>query len=168
MSPNATSILVSAWVAVAGLAYTALARLPVKLTYNATQSAAVGFYAVEPPGRIAVGDQVLSRLPADVAALADARRYVPATTPVLKTVAATAGAVVCRTGARVIVDAHPVALARSADRAGRPLPMWAGCRRLGPGEVLLLGRPADSFDGRYFGPTPAALVVGRARSLWTW
>jgi type IV secretory pathway protease TraF len=28
-------------------------------------------------------------------------------------------------------------------------------------------RSADSLDGRYFGPLPAASIIGRAASLWT-
>ena len=31
------------------------------------------------------------------------------------------------------------------------------------GEVLLMGDTPRSFDGRYFGPTPASDLIGRAR-----
>lgn len=152
----------------AALAWTLGPRPHVRVAYNATESAAVGLYTVEPTGRAVVGDQVLSRLPPPVATLADRRRYIPATTPVLKTVAATAGAVICRSGVVVSLDGRTIAQARILDRAGRLLPVWSGCHRLGVGEVLLLGPHPDSFDGRYFGPTPTALIVGRARPLWTW
>lgn len=162
------AILLAAWAGTALLGYVALSPVPVRLAYNATESAAVGFYAVEPMDQVRIGDQVLSRLPRSVAALADERRYIPATTPVLKTMAAGPRAVVCRAGALVSIDARPVAWARPSDRAGRPLPIWNGCRRLGSGEVFLLGRHPDSFDGRYFGPTPAALIIGKVRPLWTW
>ena len=161
-------ILLAAWAGAALLVFTALAPVPVRLAYNATESAAVGFYAVEPMDQVRVGDQVLSRLPRSIAALANQRRYIPSTTPVLKTVAARPGAEVCRSGALVGINARLTAWARPRDRAGRLLPVWSGCHRLGSGEVFLLGRHPDSFDGRYFGPTPAALIIGKVRPLWIW
>ncbi|RYE86213.1 MAG: hypothetical protein EOO78_37400, partial [Oxalobacteraceae bacterium] len=40
-------------------------------------------------------------------------------------------------------------------------------RQLGPGMVfLLIGETPASFDGRYFGPTLAQDVVGKATPLW--
>ncbi len=168
MNPGGLAVMTTALSISTVLAFSSGPRLPVFLAYNATESAAVGFYGVEPGGEVRVGDQVLSRLPWPIADLADQRRYVPATTPVLKTVAAQAGAVVCRIGAVVTIDGRTLALARHRDRTGRPLPVWSGCRRLEPGEVFLLGRHPDSFDGRYFGPTPVALILGKARPLWTW
>jgi type IV secretory pathway protease TraF len=36
------------------------------------------------------------------------------------------------------------------------------------GEVFLMNwLSADSLDGRYFGPLPAASIIGRAAPLWT-
>ena len=133
-----------------------------------TASAPLGFYAVEPARPPHAGDLVVSRLPAAAAALADRRLYVPASTPVVKTVAAISGDRVCRTGLVVTVSGRAIALARVRDHAGRLLPFWSGCRTLGSGQVLLLSRHPASFDGRYFGPTPTALILGRAKPLWTW
>lgn len=150
------------------LAFSSGPPLPVLVTYNATESAAVGFYAVGPARELHVGDQVLSRLPGSVGDLADERRYVPATTPVLKTVSAEAGDLVCRTGAVVTLNGRPVARVHPRDHVGRPLPVWNGCGRLGDEELFLLGQHPDSFDGRYFGPTDRTLIVGKVRPLWTW
>lgn len=168
MNPGGLGVMTRALGVSTVLAFSAGPRPPVFLAYNATESAAVGFYAVEPGGEVRVGDQVLSRLPGPVADLADQRRYVPATTPVLKTIAAQPGGVVCRIGVALTIDGRTVALARHRDRAGRPLPVWSGCQRLEPGEVFLLSGHPDSFDGRYFGPTEQALILGKARPLWTW
>jgi type IV secretory pathway protease TraF len=44
-----------------------------------------------------------------------------------------------------------------ASRLG--IPIWHGCRRLEPGEVVGYGRTADSYDSRYFGPV-------QERKLW--
>lgn len=54
-----------------------------------------------------------------------------------------------------------------ADRLGRPLPTWHGCRRLESGEVFLLN-PAepDSLDGRYFGTLLRTNIVARLCPVW--
>lgn len=109
------------------------------------------------------------RLPtADVAALLAERGALAPGVPLLKRMAARAGQTVCRIGERILVDGQALATTRDADRLGRPLPRWSGCLRLDPGFVFLLNRDApDSLDGRYFGPTPAGAVQGRAIPLWT-
>ncbi|HEY6869626.1 MAG TPA: S26 family signal peptidase [Novosphingobium sp.] len=85
----------------------------------------------------------------------------------MKRIAAVAGDTVCGVDRAVTVNGRRVALRRAADAAGRPLPAWRGCIRLAPGMVLLLmTETPDSFDGRYFGPTAARDVIGRATPLW--
>lgn len=168
MNPRGFAIMATSFVATSSLALDGPGHLPTRLVYNPTASAPLGFYAVAPAWPVHPGDLVVSRLPPPAAALADRRLYVPASVPVVKTVAAVAGARVCRIGLAVTVDGRAIARARVRDHAGRPLPAWSGCWALRPGEVLLLSRRPDSFDGRYFGPTPTALIVGRARPLWTW
>ena len=87
--------------------------------------------------------------------------------PFLKHVAALAGQTVCRIGRSVTVDAIEMGDARERDSRGRALPVWQGCRVIAKGEVFLMNpRSADSLDGRYFGPLPAASIVGRAKPLW--
>jgi type IV secretory pathway protease TraF len=46
------------------------------------------------------------------------------------------------------------------------LPAWSGCRTLTHEQVFLLGDNPRSFDGRYFGPTVAADVLGPVRILF--
>ena len=168
MNPGGLITITTSFVAAASLALSGLGPTPTRVVYNPTASAPLGFYAVGVARPLYAGDLVVSRLPAAPAALADRRLYVPASVPVVKTVAAIAGARVCRDGVAVTVDGRVIAAARVRDRAGRPLPVWSGCRTLGPGQVLLLNGHPASFDGRYFGPTPTALILGRARPLWTW
>ena len=91
----------------------------------------------------------------------------PRGVPLLKHVAALAGQTVCRIGRSVTVDAIAMGDALERDSRGRSLPVWQGCRVIGQGEVFLMNRrSADSLDGRYFGPLPAASIVGRAIPLW--
>ena len=155
----------------AALAWAAFVHPLPRLVYNPSDSVAVGWYRVDPRGHgaasLLVGSIVLTRLPADAAALSAQRGYLPARIPLLKRVGAVAPQEVCVFGALVWIDGVPVAAVRSADRLGRPLPSWPQCRRLQAGEIFLLSttNPA-SFDSRYFGPVSTAAVIGVAHSVW--
>jgi type IV secretory pathway protease TraF len=98
--------------------------------------------------------------------LAARRHYLPANIPLVKRVAAAAGEQVCARGAAILVGERLLAHRKTRDSAGRPLPRWTGCHRLGEGEYLLLTDSPDSFDGRYFGITRKTELVGRAVLLW--
>ena len=155
----------------AALAWAAFVHPLPRLVYNPSDSVAVGWYRVDPRGHgaasLLVGSIVLTRLPADAAALSAQRGYLPARIPLLKRVGAVAPQEVCVFGALVWIDGVPVAAVRSADRLGRPLPSWPQCRRLQAGEIFLLSttNPA-SFDSRYFGPVSTYAVIGVAHSVW--
>jgi type IV secretory pathway protease TraF len=45
------------------------------------------------------------------------------------------------------------------------LPAWSGCVTLDRDHVLLLGDTPDSFDGRYWGPTPIERIEGVWRPM---
>jgi type IV secretory pathway protease TraF len=84
----------------------------------------------------------------------------------LKPVAAVVGDRVCRFGARVFVLYRFAAFALHSDSAGRPMPIWHGCRTLKAGEIFLLAGHPASFDSRYFGALRTEHAVGRAVRLW--
>ncbi len=146
-----------------------------RLIYNPSDSVAVGWYRVDPldhrtdslPRPLSVGSIVLAQLPADAAALAAQRGYLPAHVPLLKRVGAVAPQEVCVVGRSVRIDGVRVAAVLPADRMGRPLVPWQQCRQLRPGEMFLLSttNPA-SFDSRYFGPIAASTVIGVAHPIW--
>ena len=141
---------------------------PPWLVWNASASAPIGLYAVATITGVQAGDLVLVRPPEPLARFLDDGGYLPRGVPLLKHVAALAGQSVCRIGVTVTVDDVAVGMARDRDSRGRSLPVWQGCRAVGQGEVFLMNRrSADSLDGRYFGPLPAASIVGRAIPLWT-
>jgi type IV secretory pathway protease TraF len=83
----------------------------------------------------------------------------PAHVPLLKRVAATGGAQVCRANGWLRWPGH-AARALSRDRRGAPLHAWSGCRRLGDDELLVMGDTPTSFDSRYFGPVRRSSVTG--------
>ena len=144
----------------------------VVVVYNPTDSVPRGWYrvgSIDNAAPLHVGSIVLARLPADVAAFAGQRRYLPNGVPILKRIGAVAPQSVCVREQRVHIDGALVATARTHDGAHRPLQAWTQCRPLSDGELFLLSRtnPA-SFDSRYFGPIAASAVLGVARPLWTW
>lgn len=137
--------------------------------WNATASAPVGLYRVEPAASLRRGGFVLAWLPDAARRLAAERDYLPADVPLVKRIAALAGDTVCCEQARVTINGIAVATALRADNWGRSLPHWSGCRTLGQYEVfLLMPDVPDSFDGRYFGPIKTDAIIGKLVPLWTW
>ncbi len=159
----------------AALAWAAFVQPLPRLIYNPSNSVPVGWYRVKPldhratslPRSLSVGSIVLTLLPADAAALAAQRGYLPAHVPLLKRVGAVAPQHVCIVAGQVRIDGVPTAAALPADRLGRPLPSWPHCRPLAEGELFLLSvtNPA-SFDSRYFGPVSASVLIGVAHPVW--
>lgn len=96
-----------------------------------------------------------------------ARLGMPANVRLLKRVAATPGDAVCSDGRWLLAPGRMVEV-RGKDRTGAALPVWRGCRRLGPDEHLLLGDTPTSLDSRYFGPVTTARIEGVYREILTW
>ena len=133
--------------------------------WNASESAPVGLYRIDPTAHLRRGDLVAIRPPAAIGAFLDKRNYLPAGLPLLKRVVALPGARVCRSGVFVTVDGAGVARALPRDRKGRPLPVWGGCRIVGKQEIFLLIAPPQSLDSRYFGALPASGLIGTAHPI---
>jgi conjugative transfer signal peptidase TraF len=150
----------------AGVSVTLLRPPRPLLLWNASASAPIGFYAVSAAKAIRVGDMVVAWAPQAARRLAAERGYLPERVPLVKRVAAADGDRVCAVGEALFLNGRFEAPRRLRDAAGRPLAGWTGCQDLGAGEYLLLMPSPDSFDGRYFGVTAQADLVGRARILW--
>jgi conjugative transfer signal peptidase TraF len=138
-----------------------------RLVWNASASAPIGLYAVNPGAPVDAGNMVIARVPDPWRMLAAQRRYIPANVPLVKRVAAVAGDEVCALGREVFINGKWAVERRLADARGRSMPWWNGCVRLrGRQLFLLMADSPASFDGRYFGVTEGGLVVGKARLLW--
>lgn len=151
----------SAILALAGATY-----VHPRLLWNATASAPIGLYSVQPNPRPKVGELVVVRPDPALAGWMVERRYIGRDVPLVKRVAAVSGARVCRASVEISIDGRAAATALSRDHLGRGLPVWSGCHALRAGQLFLLNAAPTSLDGRYFGPTPITSVVGRAVPLW--
>jgi conjugative transfer signal peptidase TraF len=136
------------------------------LVYNPSASAPIGFYRIAPATDLRLGDMVVFRTPPPFAALFAERSYLPRGVPLIKRVVAMGGMTVCESDGRLAIDGVHVADALPVDGHGRPMPIWHGCRTLGPHEFFALMDHPASLDGRYFGPVSTALIAGKAVPLW--
>lgn len=137
------------------------------VVWNATASAPLGLYRVQPATRIARGDLVLAMPPDAAAQLAAARGYLPRGTPLIKHVAALARDSICADVQHITINQRTVATRRARDVLWRPLPAWTGCHVLKSTEVFLLNADVpNSFDGRYFGTVPRQNILGRLVPVW--
>ena len=154
---------------IAALAWPSLHTSVARIVYNPSDSVPPGWYRIDPPDSLHVGSIVLARLPADAAALAALRGYLPEHIPLLKRIGAMSPQQVCIEKHIVRIDGVAVAGVHRVDGRGRPLSAWQQCRPLRDGELFLLSatNPA-SFDSRYFGPIAVSVVIGSAQPLWTW
>ncbi|WP_294059907.1 S26 family signal peptidase [Sphingomonas sp.] len=137
-----------------------------RLVWNASASAPTGLYAVAPGSLAEPGDMVIARVPEPFRRLAATRRYLPMNVPLVKRVAAAAGDEVCALRQEIFVNGRSVARRQVTDGTGRIMPTWSGCVRLRGRQLFLLMDAPASFDGRYFGVTEGAEVMGKARLLW--
>lgn len=146
------------------LAAASVVSLPIKLAYNGSPSAPIGFYWLDDQP-IERGDYVVVRAPERVRTLVGERGYLPAGVPLIKRVAGLDGDEICRHGGIVSINGAFAAVAEKADGAGRPLPVWQGCIVLDAAQIFLLQDHPQSFDGRYIGAVDRRLVIGRATRL---
>jgi conjugative transfer signal peptidase TraF len=137
------------------------------LLWNASASSPIGLYAVTSPIHLRVGDTVAAWPPPKAQRLAAERRYLPASVPLVKRVAAISGDRVCALGRTVLINGRPMVVRQRRDLSGRRLPWWSGCAVLRAGDLFLLSPHArNAFDGRYFGLTRSNQLIGKARLLW--
>ena len=143
------------------------------LRINLTPSYPLGLWRIEPLARqVAVGDRIfICPPPVEPFALARNRGYLGRGlcpgwfSPLIKTVVAVAGQHVVIDG-NITVDGIRLAHSsvRSIDGEGRALALDAG-GIVPTGKLFLFSDFAGSYDSRYFGPVPAAGVLGLAHSL---
>jgi conjugative transfer signal peptidase TraF len=168
MTPHRLLVALLTGLGIAALAWPSVHTPITRLIYNPSNSVPRGWYRIGLSDSLHVGRIVLTRLPANAAALAAQRGYLPERIPLLKRIGAMEPQQVCIEGRTVSIDGVAVATALKTDRRGRLLPVWQQCRTLRDGELFLLSPTPASFDSRYFGPVAVSSVIGSAQPLWTW
>jgi conjugative transfer signal peptidase TraF len=148
------------------------------LRINGTPSMPRGIWRVVADSAPLRDGEVVTICPPDTAPirLGAGRGYIPpglctdGYEPLVKPIAATAGDCVAVSRTGVTVNGRPVpgTAPLTHDSAGRPLrPFSPKACTVPPGDVWVLsGHDPRSFDSRYFGPVPAANVLGVARPVW--
>lgn len=122
-----------------------------------------GLYVIHPQPAYKRGTVVAYWPTREESAFLEAGGFTGRGWPLLKRVAASRGDTVCRYANRIEISGAYAAPAFTSDAAGSPLPVWQGCRSLGPEDVFLLGDDDRSVDGRYFGIQDARRILGEAR-----
>lgn len=165
---NRIAVALTMITGVLGIATPVLLRPTPMLIWNASASVPIGLYAVRPVDRLYAGELLALMPPAKLASFLDRRRYLPVGLPMLKHLAAVPGQTVCRTRRVITVDRKRIGTALERDHLGRPLPVWQGCRLVAPGDIFPMNPQSPaSFDGRYFGPLAASVIIGQATPIWT-
>ncbi|WP_339073102.1 S26 family signal peptidase [Sinorhizobium meliloti] len=139
-----------------------------KFIWNASASAPIGLYRIEPVEQLNVTNLAVVMPPDELAGFLDAHGYLPKGVPLLKRVLALSGTKVCRNGKAISAYDMVYGEALARDSRGRPLPVWQGCITVEKGQAFFMNWDVpDSLDGRYFGALPLSTVIGRAVPLWT-
>lgn len=145
------------------------------LRFNLTPSYALGIWRIMPLDReVVVGDLIFICPPPTASfAVARERGYLrPGLcpgwfSPLIKTIVAKEGQHV-GVGRTIVIDGSPLPYSqiRQSDADGRVLIAHAG-GFVPPGHLFLYSTFAGSYDSRYFGPIPAAGVLGLAQPVLT-
>ena len=168
-SGGSRAVLALSVIATAAIGFSTFASVARRVYFNPSTSAPRGWYWRAESSTYPVGTLTFARLPEVATEMADDRRYIPRTVPILKRVVAVRGYRVCESAGTVRINGKLVARAVERDGQGRDLLPWEGCRVLARNEFFLLNleNPA-SFDSRYFGPIMDSMFLGKAIPLWTW
>ena len=134
------------------------------ILYNPSDSIPNGFY-VRDRSELVRGSVVTIRSVDAAPDYAAKRNFTDAGDRFLKRIAAMEGDTVCAKGSAILVNGDRVAERPHVDAAGDPLPYWSGCVTLDAGQVFLLGDHPGSFDGRYWGISERADLIGPWRPL---
>jgi conjugative transfer signal peptidase TraF len=152
------------------LAVTVWKRFGPTILINETPSEPVGFYRLiqHPESHYRRGMFVVFPVPPKLRELVYGRHWLRSGIPLLKEILGLQGDRVCIYANRFEINRHFVGPVFAVDREGHSLPQQPGCFEIQPGYFFAASQYFErSFDGRYFGPLPLAILTGEARPLWT-
>lgn len=139
-----------------------------RLLINFTPSIPRGVYWISRGTEPHRGDLVTFPIPADVQDLIYQRHYVsPAIRLLAKPVVGVGGDHICMRDHQLFLGEQRIARVLERDQQGLPLEPRSICRALGNDELFVATRHDNSFDSRYFGSIPKAVVLGTLTPLAT-
>src|SRR5262245_25297709 len=112
-------IIVLVGIGITALVWPLIHTPAVRIIYNPSDSMPRGWYRISTTDPLRVGSIVLAQLPADAAALAAQRGYLPMGIPLLKRIGAMAPQQVCIEKQIVSIDGAAVGEVRTTDGQGR-------------------------------------------------
>lgn len=137
-----------------------------RLLYNPSPSAPIGWYRLSPNHEAKRDDLVASYMPQKAALLADREQILPYGLPIIKTVWATSGDVICWQDGFVIAPSRPKISLHDRGGIGRNFSKNNGCITLNSDELFLVSTDVQaSYDSRYFGPVKKEMLLGRVTYL---
>jgi conjugative transfer signal peptidase TraF len=158
-------VIIAIFVLLAGVVL-AVRKAPYYL--NLSDSEPWGIYQLTPfDGRLIAGELVFMEVPDQARPYVYGRGWLPEGALLLKNIGAVPGD-------KVIVDDHHIAVngryigpISMQDHEGKPLPRLRGFLKIQSGLFLpISNRIPNSFDGRYFGPVPLRLILGKAKPVF--
>jgi type IV secretory pathway protease TraF len=112
-SHDAAGLILATVLAAMGVGYPGLTPMPIKLIWNASASAPIGFYSIAFEGPFEVTDLVAVDAPEPLATFIAERGYLPKGVPLLKRILAVSGQTVCRSNLAITVDGVEMSAWRS-------------------------------------------------------
>lgn len=140
-----------------------------ELIFNYTHSEPYGVYKLErvnyQPRR---GAMVAFPVPEQFRELVTERGWVNPGHPLMKGIGALEGDEVCVTDTELRINGKIIGPVFMVDSQGRAMPSVRGCMTIKAGEFFPLSTFTEkSFDGRYIGPQPLAVILGELEPVWT-
>jgi conjugative transfer signal peptidase TraF len=134
---------------------------------NLSNSEPWGIYRLTPfDGHLVTGELVIMEVPVQARPYVYGRGWLKEGGSLLKGIGAVPGDQVMITSGGILINQHYFGPVFKQDSQGKPLPELRGSFRIQPGYFLPLATAIpNSFDGRYFGPVPLRLIVGKAKPV---
>jgi conjugative transfer signal peptidase TraF len=147
------------------VAVLAVRTLPYYL--NLSDSEPRGIYQLRPfDGHLIPGELIIMEVPVQARPYVYGRGWLPKDGLLLKNVGAVPGDQVMISIDGIMINQKYTGPVFTRDSQGKPLPEIRGSFRVPPGSFLPLATAVpNSFDGRYFGPVPQRLIVGKAKPV---
>lgn len=143
----------------------AVRRVPCYL--NLSNSEPWGIYRLSPfDGHFIRGELVIMEVPVQARPYVYGRGWLPEGGLLLKSIGAVPGDQVMIASDGILINQQYSGPVYNQDSQGKPLPELRGSFRIQPGYFLPLATAIpNSFDGRYFGPVPLRMILGKAKPI---